>query len=211
MTGMQDPCVEKIREFWQEIQPVVSHENCPDDLFLATVCCYVYRALHYLMQGNLQKSKEELWNIHYLFVTSRTASEEPELLRQALYIFDIGQFAWNLASYSRYGWAWAGGARCYCDILHPAREIWRSREVFAPHLTDALHAAYVFMTDLKYVKPWRAFRYALKSTSYICNFRHCPAIYEDRPIGHVLGSSAIAKLKEILRAYVRKRNSGGGE
>jgi hypothetical protein len=208
VTATEKPCVERIKEFWRECQQVVDIDNeaWPNDLFVATMCSYAYRTIKWLIQGEVQKAKEELWKAEHFLVTSRTAAEVPELVHITVCILDIGHFAWDLAAYSRFGWAIAGEARCFCDILEIAKEIWYEREKFMPHLSDALKAAHGFMFNLEYVTPRRAFRDALKRTSRMYGFADWLAMYGNKPIGHVLPPSAMAKLKEILRAYARTRN-----
>jgi hypothetical protein len=205
--------MERIKKLWQNCLQAVDYEAWPNDLFVATACVYAARVTQLLIRGEIQRAKEELWKLLGMLVTSRTAAEEPELLYLALCILDIGTFAWALAAYSRFGWALIGNVRLFDDIVGAAEGIWQAREIFTPHLSDALKATYIFMRDIGYLTPWRAFRGALKATNYMFEFYYGGGgwsfVYGKEPIGQVLSSSAMARLKEILRTYVRTRNEGG--
>ena len=208
MTETQKTCVEKIRELWQELLPAVDYEAWSDNLFLATMCIRISNVIRLLIQGKVAGAQMELWKTQHLLVTSKTAAEEPEILHQSLHILDIGNFAWSLASYSRYGWALEGYTKCFCDIVEVAKEIWNARENLAPLLADALLAAHKFMFNCQYISPKRAFFYALKSPKFEDRFVIYSTIYGKKPIGHLLGPTAMAKLKDILRAYVGGRIGG---
>jgi hypothetical protein len=210
MTEVQKPCVERIKEFWQEILPAVHYEAWSDDLFLATMSVYVSRAIHLLIQGDVHGARQELWTSQHLLVCSKTAAEEPEISYQALHILDIGWFAWSLAAYPRFAWALAGNARCFCDILEMAKGIWHARGILGPHLSDALRAANIFIQCHQYMPPWRAFRNALKSTSFMYEVGGYFIVHGPKPIGHPLGTPALSRLKEIFRAYVRERKGIAG-
>jgi len=210
MTEVQKPCVERIKEFWQEILPAVYYEAWPEDIFLATLCSYMSDTIRQLIRGDVQRAKEILWRAEHLLVCSKAAAEEPEILHQSLHILDIGWFAWSLAAYSRFGWAMMGNVQCFCDILEVAKEIWYAREIFAPHLSDALKAANIFIRDRKYVSAGRAFRYALKALDFMHADGKYYFLHPNKPIRHLLNSSAISKLKEILREYDCRRGKDAG-
>jgi hypothetical protein len=135
-----------------------------------------------------------------------------------LYILDIGGFAWATAVYSRYGWVLEGYTKCFCDIVEVAKEIWDARQIFAPLFSDALLAAHEFMFNVKYTTPMRAFFYALRSPKFYTlrgpkfedGFGIYSIVYGKKPIGHLLEPAAMAKLKDIFRAYVRERKGGAG-
>ena len=203
MTETQKTCVEKIRELWQELLPAVDYEAWTADLFLATLCVHVSKVIRLLIQGKIAGAEMELWKSQHLLITSKTAAEAPEILHQSLHILDIGNFAWSLAAYSRYAWALEGYTKCFCDIVEVAKEIWNARENFAPLLSDALIAAHKFMFNLKYSNPMRAFFHALRSSKFEDGFAIYSTVYGKKPIGHLLETAAMAKLKDIIRAYVR--------
>ena len=208
MTEGQRICKEKIRELWQELLPAVDYEAWPADLFLATMCVHVSTVIRLLIQGKIASAQMKLWKSQHLLITSKTAAEEPEILHQSLHILDIGNFAWSLASYSRYGWALEGYTKCFCDIVEVAKEIWNARENLAPLLADALLAAHKFMFNCQYISPKRAFFYALKSPKFEDSFVIYSTVYRKKPIGHLLEPAAMAKLKDILRAYMGGRIGG---
>jgi len=216
MTRTQKTCVEKIRALWQELLPAVDYEAWTGDVFLATMCVHVSAVIRKLIQGNVVGAQHQFWKTQHLLVTSKTAAEEPEILHQSLYILDIGGFAWATAVYSRYGWALEGYTKCFCDIVQVAKEIWAARQIFAPFLSDALLAAHEFMFNVKYTTPRRAFLYALRSPKFYTlggprfddGFGIYSIVYGKKPIGHLLEPAAMAKLKDIFRAYVGGRIGG---
>jgi len=203
MTETQKTCVEKIRELWQELLPAVDYEAWTADLFLATLCVHVSKVIRLLIQGKIAGAEMELWKSQHLLITSKTAAEAPEILHQSLHILDIGNFAWSLAAYSHYGWALEDYTKCFCGIVEVAKEIWNAREKLAPLLADALLAAHKFMFNCQYISPKRAFFYALKSPKFEDGFVIYSTVYRKKPIGHLLETAAMAKLKDIIRAYVR--------
>ena len=216
MTEGQRICKEKIRELWQELLQAVDYEAWPGDVFLATMCVHVSGVIRKLIQGDVVGAQHQFWETQGLLVTSKTAAEDPEVLRQSLYILDIGGFAWATAVYFRYGWVLEGYTKCFCDIVEVAKEIWDARQIFAPLFSDALLAAYEFMFNVKYTTPMRAFFYALRSPKFYTlrgpkfedGFGIYSIVYGKKPIGHLLEPAAMAKLKDIFRAYVGGRIGG---
>ena len=216
MTRTQKTCVEKIRELWQELLPAVDYEAWPGDVFLATMCVHVSEVIRKLIQGDVVGARHQFWKTQGSLLTSKTATEDPVVLHQSLHILDIGGFAWATAVYSRYGWVLEGYTKCFCDIVEVAKEIWDARQIFAPFLSDALLAAYKFIFSVQYTTPRRAFLYALRSPKFYTltgpkfedGFGIYSVVYGKKPIGHLLGPTAMAKLKDILRAYVGGRIGG---
>jgi hypothetical protein len=109
-----------------------------------------------------------------------------------------------------------GYTRCFCDIVEVAKEIWDARQIFAPFLSDALLAAYKFIFNVQYTTPRRVFLYALRSPKFYTltgpkfedGFGIYSIVYGKKPIGHLLEGAAMAKLKDILRAYMGGRIGG---
>jgi len=216
MTEEQRIYKEKIRELWQELLQAVDYEAWAGDVFLATMCFYVSGVIKKLIQGDVVGAQYQFWETQGLLLTSRTAREDSEVLHQSLYILDIGGFAWATAVYSRYGWVLEGYTKCFCDIVEVAKEIWDARQIFAPFLSDALLAAYKFIFNVQYTTPRRVFLYALRSPKFYTltgpkfedGFGIYSIVYGKKPIGHLLEGAAMAKLKDILRAYMGGRIGG---
>ena len=194
MTGMQKTCEERLKEFLQEIRQELDCGVRPRELYGAIVCVHVEKVIELLMQGKWSDAREKLGLACKTLAQAR-AHTIPEDFYQALYAFDLGFFAYSLESY-------------LYEFEFIVRQIWHERKVFLPYLAEASWGAYLFAAYLRNgASPRWSFYYALKSLNYMRLILGHYAVNGTRSIGDFLvGAEAMAKLKEILRAYMRARN-----
>jgi hypothetical protein len=190
MTEMRKPREERLKEFLQEIwqELVVVH---PRDLQVEMVRNLAAKAIE-IQMGKEKGDGRNVLISAYKTILQIDARSSPEAFYQALCVFDIGCFAYSL------GYQF--------DLIEEViKEIWRERKVFSPNLSDAAYTAFCFVSHLLRGKgPKRAFRYALRefNTVYkVSRTYSVQSVYGDKPIGHVLSSAALTRLKELLRAY----------
>jgi len=139
-----------------------------------------------------EKARHKLW-FAYFELMRVNEQAPPEAFHEALRALDYACFAYTLR--------FALGRKK--EIKEIAEQIWEAREEFSPHLEDALRAAFEYIENLCWdYTPFRAFFCALKEHNHIF-LLSLP--YGRKPIGHVLSAAAMSKLKDILRAYMRRR------
>jgi hypothetical protein len=194
MTEMQKPREEMLKEFLQEVQREVDYVVRPREIFGAIVCMHVEKVIELLVQGKWADAREKL-GLACKTLAQAKADAIPEDFNQALYAFDLGFFAYSLESY-------------LYEFEFIVRQIWHERKVFLPHLAEALRGAYLFAAYLRNgSSPRWSFYHALKSLNYMRLILGHYAVNGTCPIGHFLAGAAMTKLKDILRAYARARNS----
>jgi hypothetical protein len=193
MIGMQKPREERLTELLKEIRQELDCIIHPCNLHVEMVRNLVAK----LIELQIEEKHERRWYPEQVISATceaiRETSNDPEGFYQSLCLFDLGLFAYSLG---------------YClleDIGDVVEEIWRERKIFIPNLSDAIYVAYLFAIHLRKGKgPKRSFRYALREPNTMHKvfkvFRGA-LIYGEKPIGHVLGSAALTRLKELLRAY----------
>jgi hypothetical protein len=155
---------------------------------------HVEKVIELLAQGKWSDAREKL-GLACKTLAQAKAHAIPEDFNQALYTFALGFFAYSLESY-------------LYEFEFIVRQIWHERKVFLPHLAEALRGAYLFAAYLRngYSPRW-SFYHALKSLNYMRLILGHYAVNGTCPIGHFLAGAAMTKLKDILRAYARARNS----
>jgi hypothetical protein len=182
---------ERLKEFLQEILQELDSVLRPCNLQVELVRNLVTKVIG-MQMGEEEGDRRNLLISAYKTVHQIDAENNSEAFYQALSVFDIGVFAYSL------GYQF--------DLIEGiAKEIWRERKVFSPNLSDAAYAAFCFVCHLKRGKgPKRSFRYALRelNTMYkVEQIYSVQSVYGNKPIGHVLSSAALSKLKELLRMY----------
>jgi hypothetical protein len=192
MTEVRKTQKEQLEEFLQEIWQEINFVVCPYNLQVELVRNLSVKAIEIQMEKEEGDVRKELISA-YKVIHQIDAGSNPEAFYQALCVFDIGLFACAL-SYQ-------------FDLIEGiTKEIWRERKVFGPNLSDAAYVAFCFVCHLRRGKgPKRSFRFALRefNTVYrVWRTYSVKSVYGDKPIGHVLNSAALSKLKELLRAYV---------
>ena len=178
---------EFLQEIWQELNFVV----CPSNSQLELVRNLSVKVIE-IQMGKEEEDVRKVLISAYKVIHQIDAESNPEAFYQALCVFDIGLFA------SALGYQ-------FDLIASITKEIWRERKVFSPNLSDAAYAAFCFVCHLRKGKgPKRSFRYAIRelNTVYrILEIYSVQSVYGNKPIGHVLNSAALSRLKELLRAY----------
>jgi cytochrome c553 len=191
MTEVRKTQKEQLEEFLQEIWQELNFVVCPSNLQVELVRNLSVKPIEIQMKKEKRDVREELISA-YKVINQIDAGNNPAAFYQALCVFDIGLFAYAL-SYQ------------FDLIASITKEIWRERKVFSPNLSDAAYAAFCFVCHLRRGKgPKRSFRHALRelNTVYrISEIYSVKSVYGNKPIGHVLNSAALSRLKELLRAY----------
>jgi len=191
MTEVHKTQKERLEEFLQEILQELDSGVHPSNLQVEQVRNLAIKAIEIQMKKE-KGDVEKVLISAYKVIHQIDAESTPEAFYQALCVFDIGLFACAL-SYQ------------FDLIASITKEIWRERKVFGPNLSDAAYAAFCFVCHLRRGKgPKRSFRYALRehNTVYrISRIYSVQSVYGNKPIGHVLNSAALSRLKELLRAY----------
>ena len=194
MTGMQKLCQEKQTELLKKIRQELDCTIHPCDLYVEMVRNLVAK----LIELQIEKEQGRSWYPEELIFAIcgaiREMSNVPEAFYQSLCLFDLGLFA-HLLDY------------CFLEgIWDVAEEIWCERKIFIPNLSDAIYVVERFAIHLRKGKgPRRSFRYALKEPNTMHKLFGASFVYGNKPIGHVLGSAALTRLKEMLRAYALAR------
>jgi hypothetical protein len=198
MEAMQKPKAERLMAFLQEIRQELDCMVHPRELYGAIVCAHIEKVIELLIQGKGLDAREKL-GLACKTLSQAKAQTSREAFHQALYGFDLGFFAYSLESY-------------FHEIEFIARQIWNERKVFLPHLSEALRGAYLFAAYLRNgSSPRWSFYYALKSLNHMRLILGHYAVNGTSSIGDFLvGAEAMAKLKEILRAYVRGQRGSAG-
>jgi len=194
MTGIQKPCQEKQTELLKKIRLELDCIIHPCNLYVEKVRNLVEK----LIELQIEKEQERSWYPEELIFATcgaiREMSNDPEAFYQSLCLFDLGLFA-HLLDY------------CFLEgIWDVAEEIWCERKIFIPNLSDAIYVAERFAIHLRKGKgPRRSFCYALKEPNTMHRLLGDSSVYGNKPIGHVLGSAALTRLKEMLRSYALAR------
>ncbi len=189
------PREERLREFLQEVRQELDRVVQRRELFAAIVRGYVAKEIELLMQGRMVEARQKL-DLAYRTLFQTEAQDDLEDFYEALCAFDFGFFAYSLRVY-------------FDDVEWIARQIWQARREFIPILEEALATARFFVLSLSDgVKPRWALHYALKRPNHMSSIFGHSFLYGNKPAGEVLGESALAKLKKLLRAYVRKHCKG---
>jgi len=201
MTGIQKPQEEKLKQLMQEIQseililvPYRDFYACVVRNFSAGVIKELMRGLGVLAWGKLRQT--------YRMLSLSKRDSSSEAFYEALCAFDLGCFAYAL---------WMYFSHFEEEQKEMVNQIWCARKDFMPSLADVLVVSYTFTGLVRNDwRPWDAFYYGLASPNYMHETFGQSLVYQDKFIGHILSDAAMKKLKEILRAYMRKLNSGGG-
>jgi hypothetical protein len=128
---------------------------------------------------------------------------DPETFHEALCALDLGSFASDL--WVRFGHFCVWKAE---DMIY---QVWHARKDFLPNLADVFRVVAGFVGRMKRGQsPGIAFYYDLKSPNDMFAIFGESCVYGDKPIGHILSATAMKKLKELLRGYVRGRSLGAG-
>jgi hypothetical protein len=193
---MQKPREERLTELLQEVKQELDSAVRPRELYAAIVCAYASKAIELLVRGEGVEASEKLRLACKTVAQAKTHASREDFY-EALCALDLGFFAYSLESYLH-------------EIEIMARQIWYDRKEFMPQLSEAIRAAYLFAAYLRNGHSVRlAFYYTLQSLNHMRLILGHSAVYGNKLIGHVLGSSKLNRLKELLRAYVCKRNGEG--
>ena len=199
MTGVQKTLKEMQKEFLKEILKEVDCLARQRDYYMnaAVVRVYSDRVINFLMKDRGIDAWEMLRKAYNELLLAKRASS-PQMFYEALCAFDLACFAYSL-------WVYFGhfeeGEQ---EIVN---HIWHERRYFLPHLADVFVASFNYIVHLRDGwKPGEAFYCVLKSANYVYEtFGQC-FMYNDKLVGHLIGSEALSKLKDLFRAYARDYN-----
>jgi hypothetical protein len=201
ITGMQKLLEERRKEFLQEIRKELDCVIQSHRFWVRVVRACVAAEIELLIEDRFIEACEAHRSAYEALCQAK-AQVEPEVFYEALYAFDLGAFAnslWVRFTYFR---------EDEQDLIY---QIWHARNDFLPNLDDIFLVIFDLVLRVRLDSDLGlGFYYALKRPNGMYADFGESFLYQDKPIGHVLKEMAIKRLKEIFRAYVRKRKGGAG-
>jgi hypothetical protein len=203
MTGVRKRLEERQKEFLQEVRRELDCIIQSHRFWVRVVRACVATEIELLIEERFIEACEAHRSAYEALFQAK-AQADPEVFNEALYAFDLGAFANSL---------WVRFTYFREDEQVLIYQIWHARNDFLPNLDD------IFLVIFDLVLRVRldldgdlglGFYYALKRPNGMYADFGESFLYQNKPIGHILKETAMKRLKEIFRAYVRERKGSAG-